>query len=390
MVMLASGSDVARAGTAGLMAAPSKIPIPKVKKKQKVKLGGIPSKSADVGAVAKYEASKSLLASPSPKVKAALGSIEGAGETNRSASAIEGVPVPSDLSPLRSLAITLARNELGKIDSNPSPPRTEPWSLGHEVKIGAVRLAEYNAVAYGTNAGQWANYGTLTALVSAGKKHTTWCGIFALWAVKMGAGVTASNYRGYWDVLGEKFPQVAPLLAFIGSLFIPEPDGSMPDKNRYKKLQWAPGGIYLYHGQDLDPLKAGKEEDKQLLSPTPIKNWLLRKKTVPPIRPGDIGYTREPIFKNGVRQAGLTNHHYIVERVMEVDGKYVYFTIEGNYFSHSTTKNQAVVRNYRVYDPSYDPTKAASGRHVIESFYDIELLPRPEDNRHALPTAQPP
>src|SRR5690606_39167540 len=106
MVMLASGSDVARAGTAGLMAAPSKIPIPKVKKKQKVKLGGIPSKSADVGAVAKYEASKSLLASPSPKVKAALGSIEGAGETNRSASAIEGVPVPSDLSPLRSLAIT--------------------------------------------------------------------------------------------------------------------------------------------------------------------------------------------------------------------------------------------------------------------------------------------
>lgn len=385
---LALGSDVAHASASAASTAPTKIKIPKPVKKKKVigtfkKKPASPSQTVTVGgnAVDDYKASKSLLTNPTAEVTAALDSLEGAGEINRSANAIVGVPVDAGLSPMRSLVIALARNELGKIDPNPNPPRTEPWSLGKHVKVGAVRLAEYNAVAYGSNAGQWANPVELTALVSAGKKHTTWCGIFALWAVKMGAGVTASPYREGWEALGQKFGSIAPLITFLGTLFTPEPDGFMPDKAKYQKVQWAPGGMYLYLAEDLDPFKAGSEESKAKLTPTAIVSWLTNQKTVPPIRPGDIGYTRE---RN--QSGGTTNHHYIIERVMEVDGKYIYFTIEGNYWSYHTKRDQSVVRNYRVYDPHYNPATSHGGRHVIESFYDIDTLANLQDNRHIVPT----
>jgi hypothetical protein len=51
-----------------------------------------------------------------------------------------------------------------------------------------------------------------------------------------------------------------------------------------------------------------------------------------------------------------------------------------------------VVRNYRVYDPSYNVASAAegTGRHIIEAWYDVEIMPRLKHNRHTkAASAQP-
>src|SRR5690606_17530876 len=83
---------------------------------------------------------------------------------------------------------------------------------------------------------------------------------------------------------------------------------------------------------------------KHRLASTGIYNWLTKKKTVPPIKPGDLGVTQEKT------KGGLTHHVYVIERILEVGGKYIYFTIEGNYHGQGTGgNNQMIVRNYRVY-----------------------------------------
>ncbi|HLT39337.1 MAG TPA: hypothetical protein VK034_23800, partial [Enhygromyxa sp.] len=361
----------------------------------------IPS-SSSAADLTNYKNSRDLLETKNEPAKSARDSIKGAGETNNKADAITGVPIPANLDPLRLKIIERARGELGKVDVKPAKPIQVyiPWALETvKLKGGIDRLAEYSAVAYGSNAGAWANKDSLRKLVEWGNKHTTWCGIFALWAVKMGAGVAASNYEDDWNTVLGSYGVLQTIVDLLAPNFLPQPPGYLPDKYTYIGLQWGPDGIYRYI-EDPSPFdmtetkevmdangvtKTIDGEVRHKLSPTPIVNWLKTKKSVPPIKPGDIGYTQEPSFdSNGVRLKDPTNHHYIIERVLEVDGKYIYFTIEGNYWSLSSQKDQAVVRNFRVYDPNYKHEIAPQfgGRRYIEAWYDTDELARFKHNRH--------
>lgn len=357
----------------------------KVKDEDKSEDPDVPDATSGPEAVSKYSKSKELLNDGSP-AQSAITSVKN-DELNNKENAVAGVPIDANLSPLRRAIIDRARGELGKVEGKPDNPvswKNPITGKTIKLKVGIDRLFEYTAVAFGTNVSSWLNATEMEELMTEGQKHTTWCGIFALWALKTGAGVAASDFAQPLQAVVDAKPALAAMVALVSHIFTP-PGMSSSNKQLYQNIQWDTGGVFLYDSQNSSVLvmdgdisgSGNVSGAKHQLHPTGIQDWLIKKKSVPPIKPGDIGFTQE-------LSPTKTNHLYVIERILEVDGKYIYFTVEGNYNSASKpTKNQMVVRNYRVYVPGYDyKNPSIPSRHVIEAWYDIEEMPRDTNNRH--------
>ncbi|MCA9651805.1 MAG: hypothetical protein H6712_03550 [Myxococcales bacterium] len=252
------------------------------------------------------------------------------------------VPQQADLSEHRLAILRQAAGELGLVEPHTAGITIPPSTV---TKKGADRLLEYTMVAFGTDVNGW--LGSFNALIAKDHKHTTWCGIFALWAVKTGAAVIAKDYAGALALAMSN-----PRLAFLAESFFDfyEPDYTDGDRwSTYKDLEWRAGpGITFPTGQG--PQRHAK-------APQALSRWTSRGER-PPIKPGDIGYVNIPLANPPPGSDGFSHHHFLVEKIHRVGNQVVYYTIEGNFH------DQQVLRWKRSPGAIED----------IHAFYDIDTL----------------
>jgi len=250
------------------------------------------------------------------------------------------VPQKAGLSKFRKAILREAEGELGLVSPS-QDGLTIPMVM--TTKKGADRLLEYSMVSYGTNVDGW--LGSVGPMFAKNQKHITWCGIFALWAIKSAASVTAKDYA---SSMGKALNN--PLVAVVAGAFYDFYAPAYTDDSKwssYRKLEWRNGaGITV---------PSGNTRKSKL--PVGVSTWF-SKHQAPPIEPGDIGYVDIPLASPPPNSDGFSHHHFLVEKIHQMGSHIVYYTIEGNFH------NQQVMRWKRCY----------KNNEGIHAFYDVDAL----------------